>query len=230
MTKSIRDQMKTKEKIFKKKLDAERRGISKLKELLSDKESNYRDPRCQIDEISLELEKSKTELSKTKIIVEKYEYVSNVVAKLVDVENRGKETIGLGFTKCVDDLLLKLDRWFEFTSGSSKQVPLIADPVLTDSNSSENSEVCAESSSVTGRREKEEERSASRSTNCSTSSSKSHFVPKVDFVERFETIKIKPNEMFKNFKTNFVNTSDDVKNKCVLESDSSSLTEHVNQA
>ncbi|KAL8226607.1 hypothetical protein R6Q57_016439 [Mikania cordata] len=107
----------------------------------------------------------------------------------------------------------KANRRFEFTTGSSKLVPLSADPVMTDLNNSDDSEVCAENLSVSGRREKEEERSASRSTYCSTSSSKSHFVLKVDFVGRFETIKIKKNEMFKDFKTKFVKINDDIKNK-----------------
>ncbi|KAL8215872.1 hypothetical protein R6Q57_022709 [Mikania cordata] len=82
---------------------------------------------------------------------------------------------------------------------------------------------------VTGSREKKEERSASRGTDCSTSHSKSHLVSIVDFVGRFESIKIQPNEMIKNFKIKFVK-NDDLKNKIVLELDSSPLTEQVNQA
>ncbi|KAL8217965.1 hypothetical protein R6Q57_021338 [Mikania cordata] len=82
----------------------------------------------------------------------------------------------------------------------------------------DDSEVCADNLSDTGRREKQEERSAGRSRECSTSSSKSHFVPKIDFFGRFETIIIKPNEMFKNFNSTFVKIDDDV-----LESDSSPL-------
>ncbi|KAL8226040.1 hypothetical protein R6Q57_018597, partial [Mikania cordata] len=130
---------------FQKKLDAERRDISKLKELLSDKESNYRDSRRWIVEISSVLEQDKTELSKTKIRVDKYDYA------------REGNIIGLGYTevkllfnhnysimpkinKSVDELLLKSDRRFEFTNGSSKLASLTADHVLTDLNSSDNPE------------------------------------------------------------------------------------------
>ncbi|KAL8217967.1 hypothetical protein R6Q57_021340 [Mikania cordata] len=84
---------------------------------------------------------------------------------------------------------------------------LTVDPILSDLNRPDDSEVCAEYLSVSGRSEEEEERSAGRSTYCSASSSKSHFsVPKIDFVGKFEIIKIKPNEMIKNFRTNFVKT------------------------
>ncbi|KAL8209149.1 hypothetical protein R6Q57_008561 [Mikania cordata] len=179
--------------------------------------------------------------------VDKYDYSSNVVARLVDFENRGRETIGLGYTKVkppfnhnysimpkinksVDDLLLKSDRKFELTTGSNKPVSLTTDPVLTNLDGSDNPEVCVEILCVTVRSKEKEEKSACRSTHCSISSSKSHFVPKVDFVGKFEIIKIKPNEMFKNFKANFVKTGDDIKNKYVLESNSSPLTEKVNQA
>ncbi|KAL8217992.1 hypothetical protein R6Q57_021365, partial [Mikania cordata] len=85
--------------------------------------------------------------------------------------------------------------------------------------------------SILGRSEEEEKRSAGRSTNCSVSSSKSHFyVPKDDFVRKFKTIKIKANEMVKNFRSNFVKTGDNVKKKCVLEPNSSPLTEKLNMA
>ncbi|KAL8225885.1 hypothetical protein R6Q57_018442 [Mikania cordata] len=128
----------------------------------------------------------------------------------------------------VDDLLLKSDRRFEFTIGSNKPVQLAADPVLTELNDSDNSDVCAESLSISGSKEKKEQKSANRSTDCSTSHNKSHFVPIVDFVGRFESITVKPNEMIKDFKTKFAKINDDVK-KIVLESDSSPLTEQVTQ-
>ncbi|KAL8223299.1 hypothetical protein R6Q57_020698 [Mikania cordata] len=79
---------------------------------------------------------------------------------MIDVQCRRKDKIGLGFTEVkllfnhnfsimpnintsVDDLLLKSDRRFDFTTGSNKQVPLTADLVATDlndSNSSKSSE------------------------------------------------------------------------------------------
>ncbi|KAL8200002.1 hypothetical protein R6Q57_011341 [Mikania cordata] len=124
----------------------------------------------------------------------------NLVAKMIDVEIRGREPMGLGYSevkppfnhnysilpkinKSVDDLLLKSDRMYEFTIGSEKTVSLTIDPILSDLNRSDDSEVCVEDLSVSGRSEEEEEKSVGRSTNCSVSSSKSHFsVPKVDFV------------------------------------------------
>ncbi|KAL8217995.1 hypothetical protein R6Q57_021368 [Mikania cordata] len=38
--------------------------------------------------------------------------------------------------------------WFEFTTGSNKPVPLTEDPIVTELNDSNSSEVCAESVSV----------------------------------------------------------------------------------
>ncbi|KAL8199573.1 hypothetical protein R6Q57_013141, partial [Mikania cordata] len=73
----------------------------------------------------------------------------------------------------------------------------------------------------TGLRGKNEERSAGRSTECSTSSRKSPFIPKTDFAGRFDEIKIKKNEMFRNFNSTFV------KNDDVLKLVSSSL-KHLN--
>ncbi|KAL8216002.1 hypothetical protein R6Q57_022839 [Mikania cordata] len=81
-------------------------------------------------------------LSKAKIKDDKYEYSSTVVANMIDVQNRRKEKIWLGFTK-------KSDRNFEFTTSCNKPASLTADPVLTDLNNSDNSEVCAESLIVT---------------------------------------------------------------------------------
>ncbi|KAL8229696.1 hypothetical protein R6Q57_014596 [Mikania cordata] len=98
-----------------------------------------KDARHQIVELSSELEQVKTHLSKTKIKSEKYEYSSTVVANMIDVQSRRKEKIGFGFTEVkppfnhnysimsnintsVDELLLKLDRRFEFTTGSNKPV------------------------------------------------------------------------------------------------------------
>ncbi|KAL8228439.1 hypothetical protein R6Q57_016023 [Mikania cordata] len=149
-------------------------------------------------EITSELEQDKTKLSKTKIRDGKYDYSSIVVARLVDFKIRGREPTGLGYSdvkppfnhnysimpkinKSVDDQLLKSDQKFEFTTDSSKQVSLTIDPILTDLNRSDNSEVCAEDLSISGRSEEEEERSAGRSTNCSVSSSKSHFVPRFKY-------------------------------------------------
>ncbi|KAL8228481.1 hypothetical protein R6Q57_016065 [Mikania cordata] len=77
----------------------------------------------------------------------------------------------------VDILLMKTDRRFDFTTGSNKPIPLTADPVVTDPNISDDSEVCADSLSDTG---------------------------------KFETIKLKQNEMFKNFNSTFAKNDDDV--------------------
>ncbi|KAL8223244.1 hypothetical protein R6Q57_020643 [Mikania cordata] len=74
--------------------------------------------------------------------------------------------------------------------------------------------------SVTGSEEKEEERSAGRSTNRSTSSYSSYFVPKIDFVGKFDEIKIKPNEMLKHFKKTFARN-------CTSRLNSSPLTEQA---
>ncbi|KAL8196666.1 hypothetical protein R6Q57_024631 [Mikania cordata] len=81
------------------KLEAERHGISKLKELLSDKESNYWDAQRRIDEITLELNQVKTGLSKTNIRAEKYDYTSNLVANIINVEVRGRKGKGLGYSE-----------------------------------------------------------------------------------------------------------------------------------
>ncbi|KAL8223272.1 hypothetical protein R6Q57_020671 [Mikania cordata] len=104
------------------------------------------------------------------------------------------------------DLVLQSDHAFEFPT---KPVSLTVDPMFV----SDDFELCADSL-----RENEEERNAGRSTEYSTSSSKSHFVPNTDFVGKFETTKIKPNEMFKSFKATFVKIDDEV-----IESDSSPL-------
>ncbi|KAL8217988.1 hypothetical protein R6Q57_021361, partial [Mikania cordata] len=206
------------EELFKKKLDAERRDISQLKELLSDKESNYRDARRHIDELTSELEHLKTQLSKTKIHAEKYEYASTLVASMVYFQCRKREKIGIVFT-----VLLKSDRRYDFATGSSKPVPLTANPVETDLNISDDSEACADSLNDTGLRGKNEERSVGRSIDCSTSFRTSSFIPKTDFVGRYYEIKIKPNEIFKNFNSTFG------KNDVILETISSSLHQ-VNRA
>ncbi|KAL8199598.1 hypothetical protein R6Q57_013166 [Mikania cordata] len=57
--------------------------------------------------------------------------------------------------------------------------------------------------SVTDSEEKKEERSARRSTVCSTSTSQLPFVSKTDFVGKFGEIKIKPNDMLKSFEKTF---------------------------
>ncbi|KAL8223239.1 hypothetical protein R6Q57_020638, partial [Mikania cordata] len=92
----------------------------------------------------------------------------------------------------------------EFTTGSSKPVSLTVDPNLTYVNRSDDSADCAKSLSVS--------------------------VPKVYFVEKFETITIKPNEMIKNFMTKFVKTDVGVNNKGVLKPSASHLKENVNKA
>ncbi|KAL8224208.1 hypothetical protein R6Q57_019683 [Mikania cordata] len=158
------------EELFKRKLDSERRDISRLKELLSDKESDYRDARRR--------EKGQN------WAYHNYSIMPNI-------------------NTSVDDLLLKSDRSSEF---------------------------CAESVRVSGSREKKEERSASRSIDGSTSQSKSHCVQIVYFVGIFESITIKPKEMIMNFKTKFTKIDDYVKNKIILESDPSPLTEQATQA
>ncbi|KAL8205557.1 hypothetical protein R6Q57_009108 [Mikania cordata] len=138
-------------------------------------------------------------------------------------------TLSHAFMAEVDDKRNESGRRFDFTPGSSKPVPLTAAPIVTDLNGSNSSKVCVESVSVLGSKERKEERGATRSTDCSTSHSKSHFVPIVDFVGRFESITIKPNEMIKDFKTNFTKIDDDINNKIVLESDPSLLTEQETQ-
>ncbi|KAL8228442.1 hypothetical protein R6Q57_016026 [Mikania cordata] len=144
------------------------------------------------------------------------------------------EKIGLGFTKVkppfnrnysivpnintsVDELLLKSHRRCDFTIGSCKPVSLTADSVETDINISDDFEVCADSLNDTGLMGENEEISAGRSTECSTSLRTSPFIPKNDFVGKFDEIKIKHNEMFKNFNSTFV------KNDVILESIYSSL-------
>ncbi|KAL8231514.1 hypothetical protein R6Q57_001292 [Mikania cordata] len=117
----------------------------------------------------------------------------------------------------VDDLLLKSDQRFDFTTCFSKPVPLTTDPVEIGHNISDDSEECADSLNDTGLRGKNEERSDGRSIKCSTSFRTSPFIPKTDFVGRFDEIKIKPNEMCKNFNSTFV------KNDVILESISFSL-------
>ncbi|KAL8224230.1 hypothetical protein R6Q57_019705 [Mikania cordata] len=137
-------------------------------------------------------------------------------------EKRGK---GLRYKKCeppfnynyssmprsntsVDDLVLQSNHALEFPS---KLVSLTVDPMFVSDDS------------------EEEEITVGRSADYSTSSSKSQFVPNTDFIGCFGTIKMRPNEMFKNFKTTFITIGDDVKNKYVLESGSSPLKQ-VNRA
>ncbi|KAL8200142.1 hypothetical protein R6Q57_011481 [Mikania cordata] len=89
------------------------------------------------------------------------------------------------------------------------------DPILCDNY--DDSEVCVEDLSVSGKSKEYDETSTGRSTDCSVSSNKSQLsVPKVDFVGKFGTVDIKPNDMIKSYRTKFVKTGDDVKNKCVL--------------
>ncbi|KAL8226054.1 hypothetical protein R6Q57_018611 [Mikania cordata] len=92
-----------------------------------------------------------------------------------------KEKIGLDFTALtppfnhnysimpnintfVDDLPIKSDRRCDFTTSSNIPIPLTTDPVETDPNISDDSEVCGDSLNDTGLRGKNEERSARKST------------------------------------------------------------------
>ncbi|KAL8205550.1 hypothetical protein R6Q57_009101 [Mikania cordata] len=88
----------------------------------------------------------------------------------------------------------KSDDAYEFPT---KTFLLTVDPIV--SVVSNVSEVCAEKSRVSGSEEKEGEKSAGRSTNYSTFTSQLSFVPKTDFVEKFDEIKIRPNDMLKGF-------------------------------
>ncbi|KAL8226753.1 hypothetical protein R6Q57_016585 [Mikania cordata] len=100
---------------------------------------------------------------------------------MIGVQCRRKVKIGIGFTEVkppfnhnysimpnintsVDDLLLKSYRRRDCITGSSKPVPLTADPVETSPNIPDDSQVCADSLNDTGLRRKNEERSAGRST------------------------------------------------------------------
>ncbi|KAL8211292.1 hypothetical protein R6Q57_005729 [Mikania cordata] len=177
--------------VEEKRTKAERRDISKLKELLSDKDSNYGDAKRRIDEISLELNQVKTYLSKTKIKVEKYDYSSNLVAGMINSQVREKRVTGLGYSEVeppfnhnyssmprintsIDDLIFKSDRGHEFTTGSNKPASLIVDPDLTNMNCFDDYEVCVEKLSVIGQDEEKEDRSARKSTNCSVVFNKSN--------------------------------------------------------
>ncbi|KAL8209129.1 hypothetical protein R6Q57_008541 [Mikania cordata] len=97
-----------------------------------------------------------------------------------------------------DELVSKSDLSHEFPN---EPVQLTIDPTLP--NVPDVSVICEEKVSVTGLDEKEEEKSARRSTDCSTSSCSSYFVPKTVFVGKFDEIKSKPNDMLKNFKKTF---------------------------
>ncbi|KAL8205673.1 hypothetical protein R6Q57_009224 [Mikania cordata] len=81
----------------------------------------------------------------------------------------------------VDDLALQSDHACEFPT---KPVFLTVDPIVSDVSNI--SEVCAENLSISGSEEKEGERSAGRSTDCSTSTSQLSFVPKPDFVKKID--------------------------------------------
>ncbi|KAL8218055.1 hypothetical protein R6Q57_021428 [Mikania cordata] len=171
-----------------------------------------------------------------------------LMAKVADMHNEGREPTRLDYSevkppfnhtysimpkinKSVDDLLLKSDRSYEFTTSSNKPVSLTLDPILSDLNHSDDFEVCAEGLSVSGQSKEEEKRSARRRTNCSVSSNKSQFsIPKVRFVGKFETITVKLNEMIKNFRTKFVKTDLDIQSNCVLKSNAFPLTEKWEQA
>ncbi|KAL8200378.1 hypothetical protein R6Q57_011717 [Mikania cordata] len=117
----------------------------------------------------------------------------------------------------VDDLLLKSDRRFDFNNGFDKPISLTADPIETSPNISDDSKICADSLIKTCVIKKNEERSAGRSTYCSTSFGTSSFISNNDFVGNVDKVKIKTNEMSKNFKSTFV------KKNVILETISSRL-------
>ncbi|KAL8213960.1 hypothetical protein R6Q57_003409 [Mikania cordata] len=104
----------------------------------------------------------------------------------------------------VDDLLLKFDRRFDFSTGFDKPVSLTADPIETSPNISDDSKMCADSLIKKGLIGKTEERSARRSTDCSTSYGASSPILNTDFVGKVDEFNIKTNEMSKNFKSTFV--------------------------
>ncbi|KAL8209029.1 hypothetical protein R6Q57_008441 [Mikania cordata] len=150
-----------------------------------------------VDEKSNEV---KSQLSKTSVICEKYDYSSKVLENMVSIQYREKKGKCLGYQECeppfnhnyssmprintsVDELVLQSDHAFEFPI---EPVSLTVDTMFVY----DDSEVCADSLILTGLTEKEAGRSAGRSTDYSTSSSKSHFVPNTYFVGIFETIKI----------------------------------------
>ncbi|KAL8224140.1 hypothetical protein R6Q57_019615, partial [Mikania cordata] len=185
------------------KLDADRLDISKLKQLLSDKESHYRAVKSRIDEITLELNQVKTELTKTKD----------------DECSLSKRINGLGyseaehpfnhnyssmptFNKFFDDSISKLDFGHEFLIDSNKLVSLTIDPNLKDMNCFDDSEICAENLSTSNQVDEQLERRARKRTNYPVVLNNSKFfVSKIDYVGNFKTINIKPNEMIPNFKT-----------------------------
>ncbi|KAL8228423.1 hypothetical protein R6Q57_016007 [Mikania cordata] len=117
-----------------------------------------------------------------------------------------------------DELISKSDLAHEFPS---VPVQLTVDPVV--SNISDDSEICEEKLSVTCSDKKEEERSAGRSTNCSTTSCSSYFVPKTIFLGKNDEIKIRLNEMLKHFKKSF-------SKNCAPKLNSSTLTNQATVA
>ncbi|KAL8226099.1 hypothetical protein R6Q57_018656 [Mikania cordata] len=186
-----------------------------LRELLSDKESNYRDARRRIDELTSEFEKLKSKLNKSNIHVDKSDYASTAVANMIDVQCRKKSKIGIGFT----EVKPTFNHNYSIMPNINTfvHVSLTIDPIETGPNISDDSKVCADSLNKTGVRGKIEERSAGRSTDCSTSFGTSSFISNTDFVEKVDEFKIKTNEMSKNFNSTFV------KNDVILESISSCL-------
>ncbi|KAD4180306.1 hypothetical protein E3N88_28897 [Mikania micrantha] len=200
------------EGIFKRKLEAESRDVARLKELLSDKESNYREARRKIDELTLELDQVKSQLSKSSIKCERFDYSSKVLENMTSMRFREKRGSGIGYSECappfnqnyscmprintsIDDLELDSSYACDFPT---EPVVISADPVITD-----DSEVCAEKLSVAGLKEEKVERSAGRSTDCSSSTSKSFFVPTIDLNRKFDEINININDMPKHFQKTF---------------------------
>ncbi|KAL8199677.1 hypothetical protein R6Q57_013245 [Mikania cordata] len=153
---------------------------------------------------------------------------------MINMQYREKKGKGLGYQECeppfnhnysimpkintsVDDLLLNSDRRFDFSTDFDKPVSLTADPIETSPNISDDFKIYADSLIKTGVTEKNEERSAGRSTDFSTSFGTSSFISKTDFVGKVDKSKITANEMSKNFKLTFV------KKNVILETVSSRL-------
>ncbi|KAL8208971.1 hypothetical protein R6Q57_008383 [Mikania cordata] len=183
-------------------------------------ESNYRDAKRKIDEITLKLNQVKTELSKTKVRVEKYDYSSNMVANIIVVQYRGKRVNGIGY-----------NLGHEF---SVELVSLMIDPNLKNMNYSDDSKICAEKLSTSGQADEKEKISARNSTDSPTVVLRNHkfSISKVNYVGSFKLINIKPNDMVQNFKAKFAKSADDVKRNEKLSKENenascSTITEEV---
>ena len=172
------------EAIYKKKREAEHKDVLKLKSLLSDKECLYRDSKKRIDEITLKLNKTETELSLTKITVEKFNLSSKVVEDMINSQLHGKDKSGIGFKEVEPpfnhnyssmphssekDQDMVYGTGCQPSSSSEKElyVPLTVDPEIPCVNVADAFESCAEKVILTG-------------DNCGeVRPSKSKFVPSV---------------------------------------------------